>query len=733
MRSPAARFLLIWAVLALVERGQCAGAPHQGSPPPGPQECKKTMSIPTLEVLPGGGWDNLRNLDMGRVMSMDYSSCKTTEDGAYIVPDDVFVIPQKQTNLEMNSEIVASWKEYKSYTSFSINEDVSVFSVINGKFSTDFQRMKTNQIRDNSFTTRVQVRNHRYTVKANPNFMFDPSFKSHLFSIANHLENNQTCMAKYLAEILILNYGTHVLTSVDAGASLMQEDNLRSTFLENSWSQKSSITASAGGTFQGIVSFGFSLNFSLEDSFTRNYVTNRTSSRVESIGGVPFYPGITLKTWQESITNQLVAIDRSGLPIQFFINPQNLPDLPEPTVKKLLQTVDAASSRYYKVNTYPGCTDATSPNFNFQANIDDSSCQGIMTNFTFGGAYQDCTEVSGEEAGIICQGLEHKNPLTGGFSCPQGYAPVKLSSQNRDEGFHRLECHEDCFWGIFCKRVCVDVFRVSTAQFIAYWCAPQGVVPQNSGYLFGGLFNSRSINPLTTTQSCPVSYYALKLLDDLKVCVSGDYEMGYRYSVPFGGFFSCEAGNPLVLANTSASAKSSAPKRCPSGFSQHLAVISDGCQVNYCVKSGLFTGGSLPPVRLPPFSRPPAMSVGITNTVLVLTETDHSWVKDSGSQMWTLTKTETARSTIRMVQGADRRISGGEAAGITVAVSTTLAVLIAMAIYGRRRYRQKGYQELESRRLVAEEPRMETVGNGEMQDQELGEQSTERARLSHNP
>ncbi|XP_069486159.1 macrophage-expressed gene 1 protein-like [Ambystoma mexicanum] len=712
MCSFTVNFLLLCTFLALEKQRKCHYASAQDNLPSGLWQCKKALKVPTLEVLPGGGWDNLRNLDMGRVMKVDYSSCKTTEDNAYFIPDAVFVIPQKQTNLEMNSEIVASWKEYKSFTSSSINAEMSIGSLISGRFSTEFQNMKTHQVKDESFTTRVQLRNLRYTVKAIPNFKLDTDFKSQLVEIANHLENNQTRTANFLAEMLILNYGTHVLTSVDAGACLVQEDHIRSSFLSDSWSQRKSITASAGISFHSIISFGIGVNTSSGNSFTNSYLENRTSSRVESIGGVPFYPGITLKTWQEGITNQLVAIDRSGLPIPYFINTQTLPDLPEPSVHKLVQTVEAASSRYYKVNTYPGCTDATSPNFNFHANVDDASCEGMMTNYTFGGTFQECRGISGGDTGVICQGLRHKNPLTEDFSCPQGYAAVKLISQNKEHGFTHSECHSECDWFNNCHQVCGDVFRVSTAQFTAYWCVAQGEVPEYSGYLFGGLYNSKSINPLTSTQSCPFSFFPLKLLVDLEVCVSSDFEMGYQYSAPFGGFFSCEEGNPLALSKFPPSLKGSwgqvsqtaPPKKCPPGFSQHLALISDACQVNYCVKSGLFAGMSLPSVRLPPFSSPPVMSVGSTKTVLVLTESERSWVKDDGTKMWKLTNTADASNTMRMVRGDGGQISGGEAAGITVGVTTALAVLIAMAIYGRRRYRSRGYQEVERRQLVMVKP-----------------------------
>lgn len=123
------------------------------------RQCRESTnsSITALEVLPGGGWDNLRNTDMGRVMNISYFQCQTTEDGLYLIPDEVFVIPHKETGVETNSEIISSWLEQKSCTSNSINADFSFFSVLNGKFSIENQRMKTHQVKDSSVTTRVQV------------------------------------------------------------------------------------------------------------------------------------------------------------------------------------------------------------------------------------------------------------------------------------------------------------------------------------------------------------------------------------------------------------------------------------------------------------------------------------------------------------------------------------------------------------------------------------------------
>ncbi|XP_055470061.1 macrophage-expressed gene 1 protein [Psammomys obesus] len=683
--------VLIWTMIAHAEVDKPLGETDKTRF----QICKDALKLPVLEVLPGGGWDNLRNIDMGRVLKLTYTNCKTTEDGQYIIPDEVFTVPQKESNLEMNSEILESWVNYESTTSFSINAELSLFSKVNGKFSTEFQRMKTLQVKDQAVTTRVQVRNRIYTVKSSPTSELSLGFINALMEICDQLEKNQTKMATYLAELLVLNYGTHVITSVDAGAALVQEDHIRSSYLLDNQNSQSTVTASAGIAFLNIVNFKLEEDHITHNTLTKSYLTNRTNSRVQSIGGTPFYPGITLETWQKGITNHLVAIDRAGLPLHFFIKPDKLLGLPAPLVKKLSKTVETAVKHYYTFNTHPGCTNVDSPNFNFQANMDDGSCDEKVTNFTFGGVYQECTELSGD---ALCHTLEQRNLLTGDFSCPSGYTSVHLLSQTHEEGYSRLECKKKCTLKIFCKTVCEDVFRVAKAEFRAYWCAATGQVPENSGLLFGGVFTDKSINPMTNAQSCPAGCIPLNLFENLKVCVSLDYELGYRFSVPFGGFFSCIMGNPLVASETSKDIGAPSLKKCPGGFSQHLAVISDGCQVSYCVKAGIFTGGSLLPVRLPPYTKPPLISQVATNTVIVTSsETARSWIKDPQTNQWKLGDPAELHRAMTVIHGDSSGMSGGQAAGITLGVMIALGVAIALAIYGVRKNKKKEYRAIEER------------------------------------
>ncbi|XP_056320341.1 macrophage-expressed gene 1 protein [Danio aesculapii] len=568
--------------------------------------CHKNASLTALDVLPGGGWDNLRNIDMGRVMNLSYSHCQTTEDGVYLIPDEVFVIPQKESTVETNSEIIRSWMNHTSSTSSSINADASFLSVLNGKFSEEYQHMKTRQVKDNSVTSRVQVRNHLYTLKAYPDFTLDSRFAQQAVEIAHAIENNQTRLEMYLSEKLVLKYGTHVITSIDAGATLVQEDYLKRSYVPDTQSDLSSLSAAAGLKFFDNLKFDVGGKGSQDNTAVQEYERNIAHSVMLSHGGALFYPGITLPKWQENTLNNLVAIDRSGLPLHYFLNPLTFSDLPTQTVKKLASSVHQAIERYYKVNAVPGCVNVDSPYFNFQANVDDASCEGPITNLSFGGIYQRCTPLT-SDGDAICEETAQKNPATGGYSCPQHYNNTLLHSEIVESQYKESSTHtEDCgfFKWFTCPHQKSDYIpHVRRAKVDTYWCSTFQKTLEYSGYLFGGLYGPDLQNPLTKSNNCPPDYFTLKFLSNgMMICLSNDYEAGTRFSVPFGGFFSCTFGNPV--ANNQF--------RCPPQFSQHLAAISDGCQVLYCVQSGVFTGGLLKPVLLPPYKKPPVISISAT-------------------------------------------------------------------------------------------------------------------------
>ena len=60
-------------------------------------------------MLPGFGWDNLRNVNEGQVVSFNFSQCRTTDDGRFLLPDSVSAIPVKASRVQVFAELITHW------------------------------------------------------------------------------------------------------------------------------------------------------------------------------------------------------------------------------------------------------------------------------------------------------------------------------------------------------------------------------------------------------------------------------------------------------------------------------------------------------------------------------------------------------------------------------------------------------------------------------------------------
>ena len=597
-----------------------------------------------MEVMPGAGFDNLRNIDMGHVHFHNYSSCKLSNDGKYLLPDNVFLFPRHGTTVDRLSTFIDHWNKYTSLTASSINTHSGPFPFVGRTYSHDYMSVKSRMYNDDTITARVEVRHLLYKVQLAQDSQLHPGFKSRLFEIIAHLQNNNTDLVHYLAELIVRDYGTHYVTSMDAGAVMSQTDHIQSNYSSNS-----SITSLVSANFyRKFFSGHIYANMSV-DINTDDYESELKYSTFCTHGGPPFE---TYSDWQQGIADALVAIDRSGEPLHFAITPSSLPEIPETTVQELSEILFSAIHRYYKVNTREGCTDRSSENFNFQANLDDGSCKPPVTNLSFGGVYQKCSVDPKFNTEDLCTGgpnpAQQVNPLTDDFSCPENYVAIKLHTGKvthvTQKGVDHKECH-NCHWLLrCCKYVSVLTSFVSQATYEAYWCAalPGTEVPENSGYLFGGVYTSSTNNPVTGAKSCPHYFYPLHMGEDIQVCVSSDYEQGAENSVPFAGFDSCLVGNPLAADRSSTHNQSDVilpasanwPHTCPHGYAQHLVAVDEGCEINFCVHVESFKAETLLPARLPPFRKHPKHKVNVTNTLVVSGLYGDTWMKNEDG-MWT--------------------------------------------------------------------------------------------------
>ena len=680
-----------------------------------------------MEVLPGLGFDNLRNLDMGQVHFYNYSTCRISADGKYLLPDNIFLIPVQQSEVDRFAEVFDHWDEYTSMTSHSINVDASFsFSAVNAKFSTEYTTTKTHHVisGQSTKTARVQIRHKLYTVKIQPDAQLHPTFKARLFDIAANLQDNNTEFAHYLAELLVRDYGTHYVSSVDAGAALAQIDQGTWDYgsTEDTKTINRKIAASASASFFN-ASFLAKFSTTFTDSTTTDdihvFINSRTNSKIVTLGGPPFTPDFTYDDWKNHIADALVAIDRSGDPLHFAITPATISDLPEVSVRRVADTVYRAIKRYYEVNTRRGCTDPNSPNFEFQANVDDGKCEPLQTNFTFGGIYQTCRQTDGPEN--LCEvgapadhipPANQVNPLTGAYSCPSGYMAVLLHEGSVTHVTHRPICHKDCsFWCLWgcCKTDCVQHPFLSGAEYQAYWCVATGEVPPNSGYLFGGFYTKAASNPFSGSMTCPQYFIPLHFAEDITVCVSSDYELGNSKAVSFGGFYSCITGNPIAAAPSYASDQTKWPHDCPHGYMQHLVTVDEGCEINFCVVTGAFKTYSVHPPKLPPFRKHPKYKMNVTNTLIIFGLYGNVWAKNQNGE-WETTSIEKleadgvltletliGNSSIGSSTGPGKSLPSGAVAAVSVVSTLVLCTAIVVVVFvgsscvKRRRNKRNGY------------------------------------------
>uniref|UniRef100_A0A7M5TZ69 MACPF domain-containing protein n=1 Tax=Clytia hemisphaerica TaxID=252671 RepID=A0A7M5TZ69_9CNID len=358
-----------------------------------PRNCfLQDNTLVRMEVLPGTGWDNLRNLDMSMVVWKNYSQCLTSDDGKYLLPDNIFVIALKKSSVELTSEYFDHFSDYTSSTSTSINAEAhaSGFGIgVSGKFSSEFQHIKKSQVENKAVTTKVQLRHKFYTVKAQPGIQLHPNFKSRLLDIAAHLQSNNTRVAQYLADLIVRDFGTHYITSIDAGAILEKIDHVKSSYAKSQDTDRSKITASASASFPfGGVST--SASHAANKSNVAAYQNNVAGSSIHTHGGAPYRANFTTDQWEDSLADNLIAIDKAGDPLYYAITSETLPELPDMLAIQLSSIVEDSIKAYYKHNIVKGCTNPDSPSFNFAAILDDKTCDKSSKNFTFGGMYQVC-------------------------------------------------------------------------------------------------------------------------------------------------------------------------------------------------------------------------------------------------------------------------------------------------------------------------------------------------------
>lgn len=662
-----------------------------------------------MDALPGLGFDNLRNIDTGRVYATNFSECQISQDGQYILPNSIYLIPVLNSEVDFSAEVFDHFDNWKSATATSINVEAkygSAFSKVSGKFSTDYQTTKSKMVNSKSSSVRVGLRHHLYSVHVDPSSQLHPSFKSRVLDIAANIQNNNTELAHYLTDLLIRDYGTHVVTSIEVGASLYQTTFVAKKYSQASESSQLNVSVSASASFFSSFSISTNFKFSKSHTDTEGFSSSTTHSHTSTHGGPPFKLGANFSytDWENGILDHLVPIDRRGQPLHTAINSFNVPELPDVLLLETIEYIYKSISKYYSINTHYGCTEPDSPNFSFQVNVDDGSCQMTRQNHSFGGIYQTCDNAQSYD---VCKELSvaQTNPLSGGYLCPEGYHSIPLHTDTVTVTTTQDDCTRHCgFLGFSCHDDCKKRTIINYATYRAYWCVypPGQAAPSNSGYMFGGVYTSKEQNPVTGARSCPAFFYPLHFGQDLEVCVSNDQE-GSAFSIPFGGFQSCQSGNPLASSPNQFN-EGIYRHGCPCRYSQFMATVDQGCVINYCSEVEAYKKQLPHPPRLPPYKVKADLSVNISDTLAITGPYGNLWVRGNNGEWMEYKQGQYSNGvdylksfnteSINPITGQveSKSATKGELAGViigTVIATLLTVVFIILAVTGVKKYRAR--------------------------------------------
>ncbi|KAK3752245.1 hypothetical protein RRG08_064266 [Elysia crispata] len=690
-------FILLWGVLFVgalgLETSEKNATFVSVWPEGDPNRCLEMFEntkqkVKRFGVVPGLGWDNLRNVEASQAVQYTFHKCKLTNDGQYLIPDNVFTVALKRSYVQTSAEFIDVTERTSSLTSSTINTYSSLYfygNRISGSYSADNIETKTKQLEQEAYTARVMLQYNRYESKLQVDPPLSPQFKSRLMSLAGRIELNQLEMAHYEAQLIVRDFGTHVLKSVTAGAALIKDDLFKREVLEDGRISKTNVLDYSRRSFNRWCGSRRRYNSRTTKSDSKEteentYSDSVTESSIRAMGGPLMDPNTTsVSDWIAQLDTNLVPMDRSGDPLYYLITPHTLPELPEATAVEAAEYVRKAIQAYYEINVIPGCTNKNrTDRFSKFANIDDGSCSAEpKQSLSFGGSFQTC-ETKGDKKVINdpCDELTFSNVLTGKDTCPEGYEK-KLLHEGSKLGLLESERHCKRCPTHRSRRYCSTSYKQANGKYSTYWCSPKEKGGKKGATTnpinFGGIFSMTINNILTNAMNCPEEFSETRMLEDIFVCVSNKIT---DTNIPFGGFFSCKIGNPLA----------SGLKKCPPGFSKQLATVNKGCEIYYCVVSWKLSGSALPPLRRPPFMMKPAVPIveddrKPNNTLVMVDMEAETWMQNQEALNLQQGITEGQ-------SGHPQGLSPGAAAAIAIVCTLVGVVALLAGFVLFKRYQQ---------------------------------------------
>uniref|UniRef100_A0A914YPV8 Macrophage-expressed gene 1 protein n=1 Tax=Panagrolaimus superbus TaxID=310955 RepID=A0A914YPV8_9BILA len=454
---------------------------------------KGKSTTKALTGLVGIGWDDPTNSYTLPILKTSFKRCLTDNNNEYLIPDNVFIIQLQDSDIERSSTQIDSFKSMMESSSNKVGVAGSATFKgikVGGSFSSENQQSKTSFEKQTSIMLLNKIHYSAFELIVDENDGFDQYFVERLEDIAQAVSEKKMLWGKFLAEVLISDFGTHMIKKATAGAEIIQE-----TYISKSETSKGEETINA---YKAEVSIGFkeiakiSIGYETREEKSEKHTTSTvTTSKILKTHGGPNIQRISKEEKDESMlyVENLVGLKQSGKYLYEVVPAVKLAkfsDYVKYAVQKLIQN---ATEDYYKYNYRPGCMDVDSENFNRVANDEDDSCMDPNQLFAFSGVYQTCTPISAKTANgenyfssIRCESLQIPNLMTGNFSCHTNTQPEKVYSRTIFYNDRRTKVEQEkC--GMFsfasgCTTEIVEIAVIDEIRLDVFWCPISNFIPK---------------------------------------------------------------------------------------------------------------------------------------------------------------------------------------------------------------------------------------------------------------
>uniref|UniRef100_A0AC34F7U7 Macrophage-expressed gene 1 protein n=1 Tax=Panagrolaimus sp. ES5 TaxID=591445 RepID=A0AC34F7U7_9BILA len=441
----------------------------------------------TLGGLVGMGWDDMTNEYTLPVFKVTYKECMVDPDNTYLVPDNVLLIPIKKTTLDKTSTVFNSFDEYKTLASNKLTISGSASAKGKGKASASFSRetqdTKESFVKEDSIMIQNKLCYLAFDLIGNEHGGLDSSFIDRVTEIAAAIDQKFHLKAKFLAETLISNYGTHVIHKATAAAEIVQNIFVKKVEEFKGETHMTEIKVGLSAEFDGQAYGGggeVGVENKQESAKKESTKTDHTKNTINNRGG-PHINRVGSSNLTEAMlhVDNLIGINQIGKFLYDIIPAVPLGQFSRMTKYTVKTLVYEAIQDYYKYNSLPGCMEFKSQNYNPLANVNDGSCETPDILFSFGGIYQACSplkawaNLENVEFGNQCERYERRNRITGGMSCPENTTAILIDSMKIQFLDRSVKQKQRKCWSFFpyCWNEEVDVKVLDEIYTATYWCS----------------------------------------------------------------------------------------------------------------------------------------------------------------------------------------------------------------------------------------------------------------------